>query len=71
MTISVIKRFFKGFIASGISSMLFQLQAGAMIHSASDLKQFGISLAVAFFTGVFMAVEKYINWTPAPEPVQS
>lgn len=67
MAYSVIKRFIKGFVASGLASAALQLQAGVVIHSLADLKQFGFSLVLAFITGAVLAGEKALSWTPEPQ----
>lgn len=65
MTKSLIKRFFKGFVAGGVSSAALILHAGVAVHSFGDLKQLGGALFIAFVTGGLLAIEKAINWSPA------
>lgn len=62
MVSSVLKRFLKGFLAGGVSSVILILNTGVSISSISDLKQFAVSLGVAFFTGGLMALEKGLRW---------
>jgi hypothetical protein len=59
---SIFKRFLKGFIASGVATSLLVLSSGVVINSLEDLKQFIVSLFVAFLTGGLMAVEKGLRW---------
>lgn len=59
---SVFKRFLKGFLASGVASMVLILNSGVVIHSFEDLKQLVVVLFVAFFTGGLMAIEKTLTW---------
>lgn len=66
-TLAFIKRFAKGAVAGGISTMLLQLNNGVTVHSVADLKQFGASLVIAFTTGAFLAIEKMWNWQEMPK----
>lgn len=59
---SVFKRFLKGFVASGIASVVLILSSGVTINSLEDLKQLIVVLFVAFFTGGLMAIEKTLRW---------
>lgn len=55
-------RFLKGFISAGLTAVVLQLQQGTTISSFEDIKKFGFSLALAFFTGVVLALEKLNRW---------
>jgi hypothetical protein len=59
---SVLKRFLKGFLAGGLSSAIVVLNAGITISSIADLKQFAISLLLAFMTGGMLAIDKALRW---------
>lgn len=55
-------RFTKGFLAGGMASIAIIFQSATNVSTVSDLKKFGISLLIAFFTGGFLAVEKMATW---------
>lgn len=59
---SVLKRFLKGFLAGGLSSVVVILNADVTISSIADLKQFAISLLLAFMTGGMLAIDKALRW---------
>lgn len=59
---SIIKRFLKGFLAGGLSSVVVILNAGVTISSIADLKQFAVSLLLAFMTGGILALDKALRW---------
>lgn len=63
---SVLKRFFKGFVSGGIAYAVITLNAGTTISSFGDLKNFLITVGIAFVTGGLLALEKAMNWTPEP-----
>lgn len=66
-----LKRFAKGFIASGLASAAVLLLNGATIQSIDDLKKFSLSLAIAFVTGGILGVEKMVNYENVPTAPQS
>ena len=55
-------RFLRGFLAGGVSSVLVVINSGATISNLADLKQFGVSLGIAFLSGVLLAVDKFLRW---------
>lgn len=59
---AIFKRFLKGFLASGVASMVLIFKAGVVINTLEDLKQLVVVLFVAFFTGGLMALEKTLRW---------
>lgn len=55
-------RFVKGFVASGIASVLALLNSGVTLNSLEDLKLFSGALVVAFLTGALLATQKMLTW---------
>lgn len=59
-----LRRFVKGFIAGGLSSVVLIVGAGFQFHNLEDLKTYGTALTFAFLTGGLLAVEKMYNFVP-------
>lgn len=54
-----LKRFIKGFVGGGVSSLLVSLHSGIAFSSWSDFVHVLLS---AFLTGALLATEKMMNW---------
>lgn len=67
-----LKRFAKGFVAGGLSSVMLIIGAGFQFHNLADFRTWLTSLVFAFLTGGLLAVEKMYNYIPQPpqEPVK-
>lgn len=59
-----IRRFIKGFVAGGLSSVILIVGAGFQFSNLADLKTYGTALLFGFLTGGLLAVEKMYNFTP-------
>lgn len=59
---AIFARFWKGFLAGAITSVVAMLQGGYTVNSVEDLKKLGIALVGAFISGGFLASWKYLTW---------
>ena len=70
MTIVLLKRFARTFLAAFLASVAGQLATGVTISSIEDLKKLGLSLIVAGISGGIMAIDKAIRYEDE-SPTQS
>jgi hypothetical protein len=61
-----LKRFAKGFIAGGLSSVVLIVGAGFQFHNLEDLRTYGTALLFGFLTGGLLAIEKMYNFPTFP-----
>ncbi len=66
---AIFNRFLKGFISSSITTILASLVGVTAFNSTNELKTFLLNLTIPLFTGLLLALEKAINWTPPETPV--
>jgi hypothetical protein len=70
MTIVVIKRAVRGFIAAALAGIATQLAAGVTVHSLEDLKQLGVSLLTAAIVAGLLALDKMIRYEEPASPIE-
>lgn len=65
---AVFKRFAKGFLAGGLSSVSLIIGAGFQFHNLADVRTYFTALLFGFLTGGLLAIEKMMSWQEPPTP---
>lgn len=62
MALSVLKRFFRAFVAGGLAQMASLVSVSHDIGTLTELEAWALTLAVAFITGGVLALDKLMRW---------
>ena len=62
MTLTILKRAIRAFLAASLAGIATQLSTGVTISSIEDLKKLGISLLTASLVAGLMALDKLIRY---------
>lgn len=59
---TILKRFGRVFLSGGLAALLVALSANPSLNTLGDLKVWLTTLAIAFISGGFAALEKASRW---------